>query len=263
MKKKNQAAENYLTAQTKRAQEQIEFMETHGKLFETIMSSHKKQKKNYRFIIEVFQQLAVQLSKFYPDTASLKENVEQVHEWGALPLIKNIKQDMTQEQMKAVCKSIYERSRSDNPNVLPEYVIIEFDKGYFTWDDGLIDLNHAVVEIEIATVDPLERRSDCFDLRFGARMNATIYIHERGGRAQAFLKATGDDGNDYYFELSHFAMLFLQLDEPEDENEELDRTNGDTGHIEDTAPEDSSEGRDVGMFTLFSRSNDLLFTTRY
>lgn len=263
MKKKFQAAENYLTAQTKGFQEQIEFIKTHGKLFEVIMSSLEKQKENYKFIIEVFQRLAVQLSKFYPDTASLKENVEQVHEWASLPLIKNIKQDMTQEQMKAICKSIYEDAHSDDPNVLPEYVIIEFDKGYFTWDDGLIDLNHAVVEIEIASVDPLERRSDCFDLRFGNRMNATVYIHKKDGWAQAFLEATDEDGKDFYFQLSRFAMLFLQLDDPEDENEELDRTNGDTGHIEDTAPEDSSEGRNVGMFTLFSESNNLLFTTEY
>lgn len=256
MKKKFQAAENYLTAQTKGFQEQIDFIKTHGKLFEVIMNSLEKQKENYKFIIEVFQRLAVQLSKFYPDTASLKENVEQVHEWACLPLIKNIKQGMTQEQMEAICKSIHEDAYDD------PYVIIEFDEGDFIWDERLILLNHAVVEIEIYSDDPLGGRSDCLDLRLGSRMNATIYMHDKDGWAQAFLKATGDDGKDYYFELSRFAMLFLRIHDPEDENEKSDCKNDEPDHSEDTAAEDSGDGH-MGMFTLFSKSNNLLFTTEY
>lgn len=79
---------------------------------------------------------------------------------------------------------------------------------------------------------------------------------------QAYIKATGDDGTDYYFELSRFAMLFLQLHDPEAENEKSDCKNVELNHSEDTAAEDSGDGH-MGMFTLFSSSNNLLFTTGY
>lgn len=258
MKKKFQAAENYLTAQTKGFQEQLDFIKTQGAFFEKAMYPLERQREQCRFIIDNFKRSAMQL----PFPALPEENAVEVREWPRLSSLKNTEQLLTQEKMETICKNIMNDAYSDDPNILFPYVIIEFEEGHVIWDEMLVPMNDAVIEIEILSVDPLGSRKDCFEIRFGDRLRGTIYMCDRNGSTIAFLKATGDDGKDYYFELEHFSMLFLRLHDSEDENEKSDCKNDDPGHSEDPAAEDSGNGL-MGMFTLFNRRNGLLFTTGY
>lgn len=115
-------------------------------------------------------------------------------------------------------------------------------------------------------------------LGFDKEMN----IKKESDSAEAFLKATGDDGKDYFFELSRFPMLFPLDRTRKDMEEGADgkdiKTNpaeipdaGAAGEVNtdstaSAASEDSdadTEKGEVGMFTLFSREHRMMFVTLY
>ena len=142
-------------------------------------------------------------------------------------------------------------------------------------------LDDSVIEIEFFSLDPLESRLESFVHCAKDKIKGTIYIGDDHGSPQAFLKATGDDGNDYFFELTHFSMLYL-LDrdikalstEAGSENVEPAPTQSsdvdnkkeqeqETDSVKDLYPDMDVEDGRVGMFTLFSAKYDMLFVTTY
>lgn len=86
-------------------------------------------------------------------------------------------------------------------------MVINFENETPQWHDMLYQLDDSVIEIEFFSLDPLESRLDSFVHRSKDKIKGTIYIGDDHGSPQAFLKATGDDGSDYFFELTHFSML--------------------------------------------------------
>lgn len=260
MKKKFQAAENYLTAQAKEFGEKINFVKSHGKFFEKVMYPLENQKEKCCFIIENFQRSALQ----FPFPSLPEKKTVEAREWPCFLQFKNREQLMTQEKMEAICQSIVNDAYSDNPNIFSEYVIIDFEKGYFTWHEMTYLLNDAVVEIEIDSLNPLEGQKDCFEICLGDRLKGSIYMQDKDGFVQAFLKITGDDGKNDFFELKHFSMLYLLHEEAlSDENEATDCKKTEINSIETPVAEHSTEDGKVGMFTLFSKTNHMLFVTTY
>lgn len=268
MKKNNQnlqAAESFLASHNKEDQEKIEFIKTHGKFFRNVLTSLEHQVEKHRFILNSFHRSAIQLPDIYKTNSQSKETgeIEQTREWSKLSELQNIKQRMSQEQMETVCKSIAADAASDDSHLL-EYVIIDFNKGRFTWQDMTFLLSHVVIDIEVSSVDTLENLRESYYLPLGGKLNGTIYMCAKDNSVEAFLKAIGDDGKEYFFELSHFSMLFL-LDEDHRDMDESKRTfeGGSKETAEPLPVEDEKESREVGMFTLFDGTNNLLFVTTY
>lgn len=274
-KKKYQATEQYLTGWDKEMIKKFEFLKTQGTLLRKVLASIEWQTKWTQYIISCFERSAIQ----FPIKGSSDETTGEAREWASLSDLKGIKQLLTQEQMKAICQSIADGMHANKSYNLPDSVIIHFEDGTLEWHEMMYMLDDSVIEIEFFSLDPVESRLESFIHRFKDKIKGTIYIGDDHGSPRAILKATDDDGSDYFFELSHFSMLYL-LDR---DNKALDKEAGsenvepapaqssdvdnkeekEADPIDDLCPDLDREDGEVGMFTLFSMKYDMLFVTTY
>lgn len=274
-KKKYQATEQYLTGRDKEMIKKFEFLKTQGTLLRKVLASIEWQTKWTQYIISCFERSAIQ----FPIKGSSDETTGEAREWASLSDLKGIKQLLTQEQMKAICQSIADGMHANKSYNLPDSVIIHFEDGTLEWHEMMYMLDDSVIEIEFFSLDPVESRLESFIHRFKDKIKGTIYIGDDHGSPRAILKATDDDGSDYFFELSHFSMLYL-LDR---DNEALDKEAGsenvepapaqisdvdnkeekEADPIDDLCSDLDREDGEVGMFTLFSMKYDMLFVTTY
>lgn len=276
-KKKYQATEQHLIGQDQEMKKKLEFVKTQGTFLRKVLASIEWQTKWTQYIIGCFERSVIQ----FPIKGSSDETSGEAREWTSLSDLKRIKQLLTQERMKEICQSIVNDMNSSKSDIPPKSVIIDFEKENLQWHDMLYTLDDSVIEIEFFSMDPLESRLDSFVHRSKDKIKGTIYIGDDHGSPQAFLKATGDDGNDYFFELTHFSMLYL-LDsdikalgtEAGSENVEPAPTQSsdvdnkkeqeqETDSVKDLYPDMDVEDGRVGMFTLFSAKYDMLFVTTY
>lgn len=276
-KKKYQATEQHLIGRDQEMKKKLEFVKTQGTFLRKVLASIEWQTKWTQYIIGCFERSAIQ----FPIKGSPDEATGEAREWTSLSDLKRIKQLLTQERMKEICQSIVNDMNSSKSDIPPKSVIIDFEKENLQWHDMLYTLDDSVIEIEFFSMDPLESRLDSFVHRSKDKIKGTIYIGDDHGSPQAFLKATGDDGNDYFFELTHFSMLYL-LDsdikalgtEAGSENVEPAPTQSsdvdnkkeqeqETDSVKDLYPDMDVEDGRVGMFTLFSAKYDMLFVTTY
>ena len=275
--KQYQAAEQYLTGRDREMIKKFEFLKTQGTLFRKVLASIEWQTKWTQYIISCFERSAIQ----FPIKGSSDETTGEAREWASLSDLRRIKQLLTQEQMKAICQSIADGMHANKSYNLPDSVIIHFEDGTLEWHEMMYMLDDSVIETEFFSLDPLESRLESFVHCAKDKIKGTIYIGDDHGSPQAFLKATGDDGNDYFFELTHFSMLYL-LDrdikalstEAGSENVEPAPTQSsdvdnkkeqeqETDSVKDLYPDMDVEDGRVGMFTLFSAKYDMLFVTTY
>ena len=273
--KQYQAAEQYLTGRDKEMIKKFEFLKTQGTLLRKALASIEWQTKWTQYIISCFERSAIQ----FPIKGSSDETTGEAREWASLSDLKEIKQLLTQEQMKTICQSIANDMHANKSYNLPDSVIIHFEDGTLEWHEMMYMLDDSVIEIEFFSLDPVESRLESFIHRFKDKIKGTIYIGDDHGSPRAILKATGDDGSDYFFELSHFSMLYL-LDR---DNKALDKEAGsenvepapaqssdvdnkkekEADPIDDLCSDLDREDGEVGMFTLFSMKYDMLFVTTY
>ena len=275
--KKYQATEQHLIGRDQEMKKKLEFVKTQGTFLRKVLASIEWQTKWTQYIIGCFERSAIQ----FPIKESSDETTDDAREWASLSDLKRIKQLRTQEQMKEICQSIVNDMNSNKSYIPPRSVVINFENETLQWHDMLYLLDDSVIEIEFFSLDPLESRLESFVHRFKDKIKGTIYIGDDHGSPQAFLKATGDDGNDYFFELTHFSMLYL-LDrdikalstEAGSENVEPAPTQSsdvdnkkeqeqETDSVKDLYPDMDVEDGRVGMFTLFSAKYDMLFVTTY
>ena len=273
--KQYQAAEQYLTGRDKEMIKKFEFLKTQGTLLRKALASIEWQTKWTQYIISCFERSAIQ----FPIKGSSDETTGEAREWASLSDLKEIKQLLTQEQMKTICQSIANDMHANKSYNLPDSVIIHFEEGTLEWHEMMYMLDDSVIEIEFFSLDPVESRLESFIHRFKDKIKGTIYIGDDHGSPRAILKATDDDGSDYFFELSHFSMLYL-LDR---DNKALDKEAGsenvepapaqssdvdnkkekEADPIDDLCSDLDREDGEVGMFTLFSMKYDMLFVTTY
>ena len=204
-KKKYQATEQHLIGRGQEMKKKLEFVKTQGTFLRKVLASIEWQTKWTQYIIGCFERSAIQ----FPIKESSDETTDDAREWASLSDFKRIKQLRTQEQMKEICQSIINDMNSNKSYIPPRSVVINFENETLQWHDMLYLLDDSVIEIEFFSLDPLESRLDSFVHRSKDKIKGTIYIGDDHGSPQAFLKATGDDGNDYFFELTHFSMLYL------------------------------------------------------
>lgn len=274
-KKKYQATEQHLIGRDQEMKKKLEFVKTQGTFLRKVLASIEWQTKWTQYIIGCFERSAIQ----FPIKESSDETTDDAREWASLSDLKRIKQLWTQEQMKEICQSIVNDMNSNKSYIPPRSVVINFENETLQWHDMLYQLDDSVIEIEFFSLDPLESRLESFVHCSKDKIKGIIYIGDDHGSPQAFLKATGDDGNDYYFELTHFSMLYL-LDkdiealgiEAGSENVEpvpTPSSDGDnkkeqeTDSVKDLYADMNVEDGRVGMFTLFSAKYDMLFVTTY
>lgn len=276
-KKKYQATEQHLIGRDQEMKKKLEFVKTQGTFLRKVLASIEWQTKWTQYIIGCFERSAIQ----FPIKESSDETTDDAREWASLSDLKRIKQLRTQEQMKEICQSIVNDMNSNKSYIPPRSVVINFENETIQWHDMLYLLDDSVIEIEFFSLDPLESRLESFVHCAKDKIKGTIYIGDDHGSPQAFLKATGDDGNDYFFELTHFSMLYL-LDrdikalstEAGSENVEPAPTQSsdvdnkkeqeqETDSVKDLYPDMDVEDGRVGMFTLFSAKYDMLFVTTY
>lgn len=183
---------------------------------------------------------------------------QQPREWLKLSLLQSIKQPLTQDQMRHACETIQNDTVSDL-NAVPKhkYTVIDFANGSQNWDEQVFTLNSMVLNIEVLGSGVAEG----FDFAKGDRLDASVYIRFEDRTAQAFLRAKGIDGKEHYFELEEFSMLYHLCD-----NNDISEKNDNANDIQksDELPiEDKKATGEIGMFTLFNRTNNLLFITTY
>lgn len=183
---------------------------------------------------------------------------EQPREWPGLSDLRSIKQPLTQDQMRCACESIQSNTVS-GVDAVPKhrYTVIDFKEGNQTWDEQVFTLNNMVLGIKVLGGGVAVN----YDFSKGNRLDATIYIRSESQTAQAFMKAKGADGKEFFFELAEFYMLYHTCD-----NEDIEEKNGDVNATQESdAPviEDDKVTGEVGIFTLFNRKQNLLFITTY
>lgn len=273
--KQYQAAEQYLTGRNQEMIKKFEFLKTQGTLLRKVLASMEWQTKWTQYIISCFERSAIQ----FPIKGSSDETTGEAREWASLSDLKRIKQLLTQEQMKAICQSIADGMDANKSYNLPDSVIIHFEDGTLEWHKMMYMLDDSVIEIEFFSLDPLESRLESFVHRFKDKIKGTIYIGDDHGSPRAILKATGDDGSDYFFELTHFSMLYLLDRDNKAFDEEAGSENvepapaqspdvdnkkeNEANPIDDLRSDLDREDGEVGMFTLFSMKYDMLFVTTY
>ena len=284
-KKKYQATEQYLTGRDQEMIKKFEFLKTQGTLLRKVLASIECQTKQTQYVISCFERAALQ----FPIKESSDELTGEAREWTGLSGLKGMKQLLTQEQMKAICQSIADGIHDSKSYNIPDNVIIRFEDGTLEWHEMMYMLGDSVIEIEFFSLDPLESRLESFVHRFKDKIKGTIYIGDDHGSPRAILKATGDDGNDYFLELTHFSMLYLldrdnkAFDEEmgseevvsvpeensyvdnkrEEEEKEKKENEKKTDPMEYLLPDMDREDGEVGMFTLFSKIYDMMFVTTY
>ena len=273
--KQYQAAEQYLTGRDKEMIKKFEFLKTQGTLLRKALASIEWQTKWTQYIISCFERSAIQ----FPIKGSSDETTGEAREWASLSDLKEIKQLLTQEQMKTICQSIANDMHANKSYNLPDSVIIHFEDGTLEWHEMMYMLDDSVIEIEFFSLDPVESRLESFIHRFKDKIKGTIYIGDDHGSPRAILKATDDDGSDYFFELSHFSMLYL-LDKniealdieagsenvepaPAQSSDVDNKKEKEADPIDDLCSDLDREDGEVGMFTLFSMKYDMLFVTTY
>ena len=280
--KQYQATEQYPTGRDKEMIKKFEFLKTQGTLLRKVLATIEWQTKWTQYIISCFERSAIQ----FPIKGSSDETTDEAREWASLSDLKRIKQLLTQDQMKAICQSIANSVSSNKSYTCPESVIICFEDGTLHWHEMMYMLDDSVIEIEFFSMDPLESRLESFIHRFKDKIKGAIYIGDDHGSPRAILKATGDDGSDYFFELSYFSMLYLLDRDNKAFDEEMG--NGDVvsvpeenSHVDNKKEEEEKEKEkkadpmeylrpdmdredgEVGMFTLFSKIYDMMFVTTY
>lgn len=274
-KKKAQATEQYIAGLDSTIKKKLDFVKAQGTFLQRVLSPLERQGELCKFAIKCFERSAIQ----FPIEKSSEEPASEAREWGSLSELKEMKQFMSQEQMKAICHPISEDPFSLKSDTLPEQVMIDFEEEYLAWHEQMILLDDAVIEIEFSTnpfplVNPLMSPMQSINYYLGDKIKATVFIQEKDGKVQAFLKATGDDGEDYFFELSHFSMLFLLDRDQKNLYEGIDCRDAGTLPAESTdavTPKEETEPKeytdnedgDVGMFVLFNKPNRMMFVTTY
>lgn len=258
MGKNLKRAEEYLISQDKAFREKLTFIETRGSFFEKILNSLEDWKVKYRLILNEFYCSANRLPKFYPNNVPLDRVADEVREWPQLSSLQSIEQPMSQEKILSACESIF--LDSYNMDVDIEYAIINFREGTLSWRKMIYLLSHSIVNIEVAS-----GQKESYDFRLGDRLDAAVYIRDRGSFVEAYLNASGPDGKEHFFMLNHFSILFFLDARDEDVEEELrqyvTKDDGDMG--EKTPVEDIKSNGDIGIFTLFDKAKSLFFTTTY
>lgn len=259
MKKNFKESERFLASQDKAFQERMEFIKSQGEFFGKVLCSLEKQRQKYQFIIDNFYQSAVQLPNLYKNAVPQKEAAEEIREWPRLSLLQSTKQLMTQDQIRTICNSITDYAFNNQSGELYEYAIIEFKEGHLTWHEMTFLRSHSVVTVEITP-----ELTESFDLPMGIGLDATIYMHVKNGYTQAFLKAIGTDGKEYFFQLNHFSILFLLDEDSRDLDEDRQKLGSYDKEESDGIPvEGEKEEREIGMFTLFNKAYNLMFVSTY
>ena len=274
-KQKYQATEQYLVGRDQDLKKKLEFVRTQGAFLRKALAPFEWQTKWTQYIISCFQCAALQ----FPIKESSDELTGEAREWTGLSDLKRIKQLLTQDQMKAICQSIANSVSSNKSYTCPESVIICFEDGTLHWHEMMYMLDDSVIEIEFFSMESLESRPESFVHRLEDKIKGTIYSGEDGGSPRAILKATGDDGNDYFFELSHFSMLYLLDRDNEVYGEEAgienvepapvqssdvdNKKNEKATPVDDPNPDMDREDGETGMFVLFNMKYDMLFVTTY
>lgn len=98
MKKKFQATERYITGLDSRMKKMLDFVKTQGTFFRKVLAPLERQGELCRFAIQCFERSAIQ----FPIKRSSEEVAGAVREWGSLSALKEMKQLMNQEQMRAI-----------------------------------------------------------------------------------------------------------------------------------------------------------------
>lgn len=297
-KKKYQATEQYLTGRDQELKKKLEFSKTQGTIFRKVLASFEWQTRWTQYIIRCFERSAIQL----PIKKSSYEATGEAREWASLSDLKMIKQLNTQEWMKDFCQSITEGMHINKSNIPWESVIINLEDGFVSWHEMAFMIGDSFIEMAFLSSDSLMGKLECFNHSPEDKIKGTVYIGEDHGYPKAVLKATGDDGSDYFFELSHFSMLFL-LDRhnelfgedaddeavkpapeenseesnkkekdaddkagkpaPEENSDENNKKEKDENPTEDLWPDTDSEDGEVGMFMLFNMKYNVKFVTAY
>jgi hypothetical protein len=205
MSKKLKHAEQYLLSQQEAWTKRLDFIKSQGEFFKKVLEPLDLWRQIYSLILSEFYQMASDLKSYYENKGKPKRAPESLREWPKLSAVMSIEQRRTQEELKKDLDSLlydYEDGQLDI-----ELTIVNFKDGVIVVNDALNYLSHAVINVGIES-----SVVETFSLRFGDRLDATIYLHNMYGSPQALLKAKVADGKDYYFELKHFSILTL-LDE--------------------------------------------------
>lgn len=274
-KSKSQAVKKYSPFLDSTLKEKLEFVKTQSMLFQKTLPPPEKQNELCQWVIQCFKQSAM----MFPTKKSSKEVVGEAREWTTLSINKKMKQILNQEKMRQLCQSIFADIVTGVSDTLPEGVVIDFENECITWHEQTFLLDDSVIEIEFLSTDPYRNTWESFDHPLGDKIKATIYMQEKKGSVRAFMKATGDNGQDYFFELKHFSMLFLldrdrqDLNEvmgyqeaetaPSESSDTVAPKEGETNSEESVTPYISKESGDTGMFILFSMRNQTMFVTTY
>ena len=229
----NQKNVDYLVSQDKEFQRRMDFTKSQGRFFEKVLRPIEDQIQRCRFIVDNFYRTAVELSNLYKKDAPPKEASQEVCEWPKLSSLRSLKQPLTPDQMRYVCNAIQSNTISDI-NAIPKhkYTVIDFKEGSQTWDDQVFTLNNMTLGIKVLGGGVFES----FDLSKDRRLDAAVYIRSEERRAEAFLRAKGIDGKEYYFELEEFSMLYRlcdndDIEEKNDDAHDVQKSAGYIGHI--------------------------------
>ncbi len=286
-----QAAERYLTGLDSAMKEKLEFVKTQGNLFEHVVDSLVLKGRACKVIVDVFKRSAMQLSP----TKKPKEDTIETRTWPKLSMFKETKQLHSQDYMRSICQEI-EKSASGNSSCPDVYssgtVVIQFEGGMLL-QDGLASycLDDSVMEIEVLSTD-MNSQMECFNLSLSSRLKATVYLGIRDNSPEGFLRATDEDGQDFFCELNHFSILFLlredkrrlamefaseynskesnSFEERTGDNHGDQQENQDDHHVEKTVGDvpssvDSSDEpkNETGMFVLMNKANGVFFASEY
>lgn len=279
MKNEYHAAEQYLASQDRDMLRKLRLVKDHSLLLKNTLDILDWEREKCAFIINNFQRLAIQL----PLASAPTEFTEEIREWPFLSTFKNAAWPKSQQQMEAVCQSIEQLAHGVTHKQYYDPVVIDFERGVLNSSGKEYPLDDAVIEVDVDTSNPSATKLECFNLRRGNRLRATIYMCKIADYAQAYLKATDDDGKTYFFTLKQFSMLHLLREHYRafDEKARVFKGSGayckpleaDTGKIigtgaidaegdtKDAASSSTETGRRTYMFITFSGDGGWLYDT--
>lgn len=272
MSKKSEKTKKMPAEREQYIKDKDEFIMNHKKSFSGHAPFLNETGEERQFISVVFNKLACNT----PLPQEPEPPAKELREWPYLSRYIGIEQDKNWEEMKAFCTLV---DSDHDPDTELKYVIIDFGAGEYVWDDQLVYLDNACVEIEIYSPAPAKRRMDCFTLHSEDRINAIVYMCKIDGVVQAVLQAVDNEGKIHFFELSYFSMLFLMRNTVN--HFMLCRKYPDTADVKAGSPEtsvaaeseshssehpgptDDTGVNESGMFTLFSKGDRMLYVVNY
>ena len=173
-----------------------------------------------RFILEKYRSPQLRLSRNCP----------------RLPQLNSVQQRLTQDQMRARCEFIQH-------NVDPgyDYTVIEFGKKHQVWNGQGFTLVEMAIRMKLVGY---EAEWNYLDEDVGNNITIFLRGHEYK-HSEAYLKSTGADGIEFFFELDEFSLLSFK--------------------VPDSLKEDNIESQEfffnnlTSIFTFYNRNNNSLF----